>query len=261
MLATSESAKPANTGTAGAEYNSMADIDISITTRDITVFKTRALELCGKIIENCKHRGAVYVKEVKTIASFKFQLYGPGLPRPVEIFRIPYDPIKMVKKFHVNAVKMYYNGTVYILRSCLSTLLSGVGETYKWFSCNKIPADVLLKYAQRGISIILNTHERETISNYIDTNERWKKAIKYLKINSSNIYCCVKYNHGFFYPGEYDCGIRMGLRRTATSVETNKTRLNMNSGQKFAYDFGSVDTHDKNKIFAPNSALISAALK
>jgi hypothetical protein len=203
------------------EYNQLADIDISITTKDHTVFKERALQLYNVIYENCKHRGPVHIKEIRTIASVKYKIYGPGISRPMDIFRIPYDPVKMVKKFHVHAVKMFYDGDVTLFRSCVSSLLSGVGENYKWFSCNKVPADVLLKYAQRGITIILNGNERAAVSNYISDNDRWGNVLKVLNL---------------------------GLYAAPLVIPQ----------PKYAYPYGEVQTHDKKKIYQPDPRLINA---
>ena len=242
------------------EYNQLADIDISITTNDVKVFKERALALYEVIKNNCAHRGLVHIKEVKTIASLKYKVYGPGIPRPMDIFRIPYDPAKMVKKFHVNAVKMFYNDDLTLLRSCVSCLLSGVGETYKWFSCNKIPADVLLKYAQRGFSIILNTKERDAISNYIMASERWGNIVTKLNIDSKKIYCCTTKNHPFFRPGIYGCGIRYGLRSFERDCDKLYTNTLVVEKPTNVYSYGEVVTHDNKKIYMPNAALINAVL-
>ena len=242
------------------EYNQLADIDISITTSNVSVFKERALALYETIRKNCEHRGAVHIKEIKTIASIKYKVYGPGIPRPMDIFRIPYDPAKMVKKFHVNAVKMYYDGNVTLVRSCVSCLLSGVGETYKWFSCNKIPADVLLKYAQRGFSIVLNTKERDAISKYIMASERWGNMLKTLNIKPKKIYCCVTKNHPFFRPGIYNCGIRLGLRKFERDVENLYTNTLVIEKPKHVYPYGEVLTNDLKNIYMPDISLIPAIL-
>ena len=242
------------------EYNQLADIDISITTRDQGVFKERALQLYEVIRKNCEHRGAVHIKEVKTIASIKYKIYGPGIPRPMDIFRIPYDPVKMVKKFHVHAVKMFYNGDLVMFRSCVACLLSGVGESYKWFSCNKVPADVLLKYAQRGISIILNSKEREAISKYIMSNNRWGNVITKLGIKPDKIYCCATAGHPFFRPGMYDCGIRLSLRRFERDASGLYANTLVVSQPRHVYPYGEVVTHTQKKIHMPDTKLITSIL-
>jgi hypothetical protein len=242
------------------EYNQLADIDISITTKDLHVFKERALRLYDVVRKNCEHRGPVHIKEITTIASIKYKIYGPGVPRPMDVFRIIYDPVKMIKKFHVNAVKMYYDNDVIMFRACVSALLSGVGETYKWFSCNKIPADVLFKYVQRGISIILNTKERNAISNYITDNNRWGDSIQKLRIKPNKIYCCTNANHPFFRPGMYNCGIRMNLRR----FERDSSGLYANTlvipQTRHVYPYGEIMTHNTKKIYMPDYRIIQSAL-
>lgn len=244
----------------GVDYNQLADIDISITTRDQETFKTRALELYNTICKNCNHRGPVHIKEIKTLASIKYKVYGPGIPRPMDIFRIPYDPAKMVKKFHVHAVKMFYDGDVTLFRSCIACLLSGVGESYKWFSCNKVAADVLLKYAQRGMSIILNERERVALSTYIKDSDRWGPMLANLNIPTEKIYCSVTTNHPFFRPGLHDCGCRKGLRvfeRDSNSMYFNKLVI---SKPKNVFPFGEVRFKDGKKVYAPNVQTILAGI-
>lgn len=240
-------------------YNQLADIDLSITTMDLDTFIQRVTWLYEKIKQNCQHRGNVYIKEVHTIASIKYTIYGPGLPRPIDVFRIPYDPAKMVKKFHVNAVKMYYNGRVTMFRACVSTLISGVGDTYKWFSCNKNPADVLLKYAQRGISIILNKKERDALSNYITSNPRWNRIIKNLQIKPTDIYRPVTYLHPFFRSGLYNAGIRLGLRNFNPDMPKNNNILCCVM-PTCVTPYGELKARDINQWYIPNVNHINACL-
>lgn len=244
----------------GVDYNQLADIDISITTRDHTVFKERALILYNAIVENCKHRGPVFIKEIKTIASIKYKIYGPGIPRPMDIFRIPYDPVKMVKKFHVNAVKMFYNGDVTMFRSCVSTLLSGVGENYKWFSCNKVPADVLLKYAQRGMSGIYNDKERDALSKYVVDSPRWGSMLKALQIDAKKIFCMVTNRHPFFRPGLYDGGVRMGLRNFERETHDIYPNTLVVNEPKIVFEYGRVLTHDMKNVYPPDHTIIDKIL-
>ena len=244
----------------GIEYNQLADIDISITSRDFDTFKKNALELYEAIKKNCEHRGDVYIKEVKTLSQIKYKIFGPGIPRPMDIFRIPYDPVKMVKKFHVHAVKMYYDNEVTMFRSCVACLLSGVGENYKWFSCNKVAADVLLKYAQRGFSIILNKKERDAISKYIVENERWGSMLKYINADANKIYCCVTADHPFFKPGLYDSGVRMSLRKFERDCNGQYTSSLVVTIPTTKFPFGELCIKENNKLYPPNSSIINACL-
>jgi hypothetical protein len=241
-------------------YNQLSDIDISITARSANTFKTNALSLFYQIKANCAHRGEIFIKEIKTITSTKFKIYGLGLSRPIDVFCIPYSPVKMVKKFHVHCVKMYYDNSVTMFRSCVASLLSGVNETYKWFSCNKVPIDVLLKYAQRGITIILNSNERRTVSKFLQTDTRWGLALKKLKINPTKIYCCVTPDHPFFHPGLHGSGIRKTLRNFQRYVDAQYTR-SLSVGEPVSITpYGDLLIKDNNKQHAPNPQFITACL-
>jgi hypothetical protein len=166
----------------------------------------------------------------------------------------------MVKKFHIHAVKMFYDGDVVLFRSCVVCLLSGVGETYKWFSCNKVPADVLLKYAQRGFSVILNSNERSAISNYISGHSRWGPMLEKINMSSNEIYCCVNSRHPFFRPGLYSSGIRMGLRNFERDASNVYPNILVVTTPKQVFSYGEVITHDNKKIYPPNIRLIGAVL-
>jgi len=220
------------------DYNKLADMDISLTTHTFDDFRENARSLFKQIKHNVRFRGPVWMIEIETLASFKFKIYGPGLIRPIDLFRIPYDAAKMVKKFHVPCVRMWFEGTqevdildgkivagsssaddLIIFDSCLRALKSGVNNSYKWFSCNKIPADVILKYAQRGITTVLNKKERLALEAYMLIGKRWKNLLDVapdgqLDANSMDIFGVMSDKHKFFHSAQFDSGIRMNLRNT-----------------------------------------------
>ena len=73
-------------------------------------FKIWVVILANQIKSNCIHIGEVWIKKIYTLATFKYKIYGPGLIRPIDLFRIPYPPEKMVKKFHCPIVRSWYDG-------------------------------------------------------------------------------------------------------------------------------------------------------
>lgn len=241
-------------------YNQLSDIDVSITTRDMETFKSNTLSLFYQIKKNCAHRGEIFIKEIKTIASTKFKIYGPGLSRPMDVFRIPYNPVKMVKKFHVHCVKMYYDNNITMFRSCVAALLSGIGESYKWFTCNKVPIDVLLKYAQRGITIILNTNERTATSKFLHSDSRWGASLKKLDIMPESIYCCVNADHPFFHPGLYGSGIRKTLRKFQRDIDSKYASRLVVPVSTSMTPYGDLLIKDNNKQWPPNPTFIAACL-
>lgn len=241
-------------------YNQLADIDVSITTRSNKVFTERAISLYKQIKANCEHRGDVYIKEIKTLSmSIKYKIFGSGLSRPIDVFRVPYSPEKMVKKFHMHNVKMFYNNKVTLFRSCIASLISGVNESYKWFSCNKLPIDVILKYAQRGISVILNKKERDASSKYLLTDPRWGAALQKMQINTTDIYATVNKHHPFFKPDMYKYGIRLGLRTFERECSLVHTPLVVEHSREL-YDYGEIRIKDNDKQYPPNYHLINDVL-
>ncbi len=205
------------------DYNELADLDISLTTTTFEEFREKAMLLFKQIQKNVAFRGHVWMIEIETISSFKFKIYGPGITRPIDLFRIPYNCAKMVKKFHLPCVRMWNEGTqegeiqsatnsingILIYDSCICALKSGINNSYKWFSCNKVPVDVLLKYAQRGITTIYNKKERVSLIEYLKLSSRWKPLIDF---KNMDIFGMMTINHKFFYPAKFNAGIRLGLR-------------------------------------------------
>jgi hypothetical protein len=201
------------------DFNQLSDIDISITTRTFATFKTRVNEIYAKVVKNCQAKGAVYLVENRRIATTAYRMYGPGLIRPIDLFMIAYPPIIMVKKFHLPCVKMYYdNLRLYILSSCVSALLSGINYQYKWFSCNKVAGDIIVKYCNRGITTILNDEEIKALAEYIKISPRWS-AIGTRPITG------VFPQTDMFFSTEIGC--RRGLREMQRYVTPTTSRLTL----------------------------------
>ena len=148
------------------KYNELTDIDIAITVDNYETFEEIACKLGEQIRKNCEHIGKVWIQKVYTASTFKYKLYGPGLIRPIDMFRISYGPDKMVKKFHCPIVRSWYDGcnlqtntgSNMIISACF-TGLSGVNNNYKWFFTSKPCVEVILKVAQRGFTTICNDKE------------------------------------------------------------------------------------------------------
>ena len=246
-------------------YNLLSDIDISITCDNYDLFENIANKLALKIINNCKHIGKVWFTKILTATSFKFKLYGPGLLRPIDLFRVSYGPEKMVKKFHCPIVKSWYDGknipsfklknikkiddtisqniirvdkivyeednknsdepdvhlavsdknkTNYYrgynsLIGCIMTSLSGINNNYKWFFNSKPCVEVILKYAQRGYTTIINDKEKKALLLYMEKSERWNKYTS----DDIDIFGQVSKEHIIFKPCINNDGIRFNLRQ------------------------------------------------
>jgi len=282
------------------KYNVITDIDISITTDNYDTFEEIAKIIGVQIRLNCATMGEVWIQKVYTASSFKYKIYGPGLIRPIDLFRVPYGPEKMVKKFHCPIVRSWYNGSnalvkdkfehykiidkywknkenadddfeeitkddlseyehngyigCNILLSCLSAILSGVNSNYKWFFNSKPCVEVILKYAQRGFSTIVNKKELDALTIYMERTEKWKPFI------GKKMDMCgeVSVEHIFFNPCSVDGGIRYKLRKFEKPTEnTYSKRLYVGIPKtKTVYD---VDLAVKcnNKVYMPDTNKIN----
>jgi hypothetical protein len=266
------------------KYNLLSDIDISITTDNYESFNELALLMGKQIQKNCAHIGNVWIKKIYTAATFKYKLYGPGLMRPIDLFRVPYGAEKMIKKFHCPIVRSLYDGCnvsenashnshahldsinkywnekkntydisyedeyvevsefksdefkeesnefkedsnefkenysrdtykgINMIVNGLSAALSGVNNNYKWFFNNKPCCEVILKYAQRGFSTIINENERLSMIEYMKITPKWQKYVEDDEESSVDIMGIMTTNHIFFNPCINNDGIRYKLR-------------------------------------------------
>lgn len=115
----------------------------------------------------------------------KFKIKSHLLERPVEIFRIRYkDPFSCVSRFHLNCVRMYYNGSnLYLLPSCYSALTTFINMDYKYFAGIRDPIEILDKYSSRGYGGIYNDTEKIHMLKYNSTLDKWNRIFK-LNLNS-----------------------------------------------------------------------------
>ena len=234
-------------------YNKMADIDVSITTNNFATFKERAYIIYEQVVKNCKSIGAVFIKEERSETNTKFKIYGPGLPRPFDIFKTSKSPAKLVKLFHLSAVRMYYDGKLMMYRSCISSLLSGVCESYKIHSCRKVPADIILKYVIRGISNVLNKNEIDAISAYAKTSSRWR----YIFNHVAKLCSTVNINNPIFMSNS---GIRYGLKSKYEKKESIIVDKIV-SNPVYVHPFGTLQTHTNSKMISPDLHVIRNAVE
>ncbi len=245
-------------------FNLLSDVDIGIHAADYNDFKVLAYSLFEKIRDNVKNYGPIYITKNVTITNFKYTVSGPGLIRPIDIFCIYKTPEKLVKSFHLAAVRMFYDGKkVKLFQSCVSSLLTGINHTYKWMSCNKVPGDIILKYAQRGYSTVMNTVETKAIIEYIKKDKRWNKHLNY----ANGVMGTYSTNNTFFYPDHFNFGIRLNLDenkvwRTCEEKYSNYI-IHMSPPWSKINHFGTIDTLNERKdsIAVPCSATLNSILE
>jgi hypothetical protein len=155
------------------KYNLISDIDISISTDNYDTFSSIAQILGKQIQKNCEHIGDVWIQKIYTAASFKYKLYGPGLIRPIDLFKIPYGPSKMVKKFHCPIVRSWYDGSN-----------SVVPDLYKH-------SEEIENYWKVKSDNIDNDYEEITKDDLIDTSNSLMKKPTANYVGVNILYSCL----------------------------------------------------------------------
>ncbi len=235
----------------------ISDIDISLHVDDNEIYEKYVYEIYEKIKANCKSDD-VYINKVKTINNFKFKIHGPGLIRPIDIFKTTKSIIQLVGSYHVCGVHSFYNGKdLTLFRSGLSCLLSGVSEKYSWFSVRKSIIDTFLKYASKGISSCLNKVELLCLEKALENEDRWSEYKKYIS-GKLNLVC--KKEFVVFRPGVLNCGIRKGLRLFDCGINTNLLYKYDDVIEKIKKDGTEYNYKSKDKYFKPDYKKINNML-
>jgi len=145
-------------------------------------------------IENFKYY--VYnndiIKEPYFNENIKYHISSAYLSRKFEIFKIKYNFLSTVSRFHLACVRGYYNGeNVYLIPSAISALLTNTCIDYKYFAGVRSPFEIILKYNFRGFTILLNKKEMIKMVEYIKNSIYWSKLYKVddsFKISTFNTY-------------------------------------------------------------------------
>tara|TARA_B110000208_G_C11790124_1_gene437146 strand:+ start:42 stop:2591 length:2550 start_codon:yes stop_codon:yes gene_type:complete len=146
--------------------------------------------------------------EIKYYDSFKYKIKSNKiLRRNIEIFKIKYPSFfSCVSNFHLPCVRAYYTkNNVYMLPSCITSIMTFVNIDYKYFSGSTDPYEIINKYRSRGFGTYLNNSEKSKLVNYSYKIPKWKQRYK-LYINNRHsidrvfkIKDIIKYN---FYTGK-----------------------------------------------------------
>ena len=132
------------------------------------------------------------LKEPVVGENIKFHISSPHLSRKFEVFKIKYNFLATVSRFHLPCVRGYYDGNeVYLLPSAISALITNKCIDYKYFAGVRSPFDILLKYIFRGYTIFLNKKEIVKLAEYIKNSDHWKAMFNWnenFKINTFQSY-------------------------------------------------------------------------
>lgn len=202
-------------------YYMGGDIDIAVKTSSYKEFMNRAEEIIKLISKNL---GSPATYTLKTSASgVRFQVRHTKLDRHFEIFRTPLEFIRLVGGFHVPCVKAYWDFSrrdLIMTRSFVTAMVTGVLESFDWFSTLKNPIDVILKYAQRGYSTALNDKEFACVEAYLaKKNGAWSYPQYASRKGMAGSFTN---SHPFFRIESVPKGVRHGMQVMILDTEDDK---------------------------------------
>lgn len=150
----------------------LSDIDISIHTRDLNEYKELLKTLVSGI---CKEYKTSYINYTEFKKRTKWYVYLPNVKRIVEIFLVYDTPASLVKHYHLDCVRQYYDGEkCHMMFSCILSLINGIIINPRLYFGKNLEdnMNICFKYAQRGFAQIFTKTEIENLLNV--ESDRWK---------------------------------------------------------------------------------------
>jgi hypothetical protein len=159
----------------------LTDIDVGIQSTSMEDYETKVFAIFEHIKDNIisKHPDSdVSLSKQPIKFGYKWVLKGEHVHRPVDFFKVNIPPHALVFRFHLNAVRFWYDGKIVKgLASGICAALTGVNQWYRWFSNNKDPMDIVLKNMQRGYTTLLTRNEHTTLDMYLEEVHKYNHLI------------------------------------------------------------------------------------
>lgn len=162
----------------------IADVDIAISVKCRETYEKYAFEIFEQVKKNAEKRGnydRIYLHKAQLKYGFKYVIKGEGVKRPMDLFMIVVPFPQLLYRYHLNIPRFCWDGKQLMgLSSAVCAAMTGINQWRNWFSNNKDPVDVCLKYISRGFTIILNTKEIVFVEMYISEIEKYKLANEFV---------------------------------------------------------------------------------
>lgn len=193
------------------------DMNIIVTTYEITKkmqYETDSdtyVYLNDLLSESAKVPEDKNILVLKISESIKFKIKSQYMNHNIEAFRTRYDDyFSCVAKFHLACVRGYYNGdNLYMLVSCVTALLTYLDLEYKYFAGKGDPIDIINKYRMRGFGTIVNEQEKQLITQYNSSVDKWKDVFNVDPKNKQTVknqFGYKKFNDPLYKPGKFNRG-------------------------------------------------------
>ena len=184
---------------------------------------------------------------LKISENIKFKIRSPHMTHSIEAFRTRYDDFfSCVSRFHLPCVRGYYNGdNVYLLPSCITALMTFTNIDYKYFAGIRDPIDIIDKYRMRGFGTMINDQEKNHVTEYNSSTNRWKGLFTVDNKSKSSInaqFSPKKLNDNIYKPGRFlrDLPDDTYRKVNVKYIDTNEDYYNYFK-VNFGYTPGAVD--------------------
>ena len=167
----------------------LSDMDVSV--HCIThVEYIRVVESTYQALKDAGYK-RIWLRKVPRKWNFKYAIMGPDLTRPIDMYRVDIMDIQLMRKFHLDPVRILWNGTTrWALSSSVGFHLTGVVSTMIWLSNNKDPIDLIMSYAVRGCSKFMNKPMGDIMRKALENDDMFSKY--------PIVFGPVAHNHGIF---------------------------------------------------------------
>ncbi|MCW5950990.1 MAG: hypothetical protein KIT69_01845 [Propionibacteriaceae bacterium] len=166
------------------------DIDLAIKSENDEAFMYKAYQIYSDVLKTIPsdQQEEVKLDRVQTKSKFKYVIYGKPIKRNIEMFCIyNKDPTALVAGFHLPCVRAYFDGNnIWAVPSFIIAAKTGLCIDYKWFSCNKRPIDIFLKYYNRGFIPILNPDELKFMRESLNEKDKYLVDLPVQKVGVYN---------------------------------------------------------------------------
>lgn len=183
---------------------------------------------------------------IKIFDGIRFKISSKHMTKTIEIFNTKEQEFfSIVARFHFPCVRAYYqNNNVYMLPSCITSMMTGVNIDYRYFaSTNKDPTDIINKYRNRGFGVILTKEELNHVFNYNTDPATNESSVFYLtreQIDSHvKMFGPKDMNDKIFRPLSYIQGNSKDIIKETTNVEYIKSLDDLKQFYKTKYNYDS----------------------
>ena len=213
-------------GDKAKHLDGISDMDVSVHCKTHAKYELVVDDIYNKLRAAGYER--IWKRVIPRVWKHKYCIMGPDLTRPIDIYRVDIMDVQLMRKFHLDPVRVLWNGvTRMFLWTSVMYHMTGVAATMVWVSNNKDPISLVSKFNLRCVSKLTNKPMGEIYA------EALKKVSPFK--DYPIVFGPVSHTHGIFV----DKLIKAGKK-----IEPMNNKLPWPKPNKFCW-------HDGTKVVTP----------